>query len=176
MPAFGDSLTFGTGAPPGSAWPVTLGRRLPTLRVIGAGVPGATAVDSAQRLAGALEEHRPVGVLLGLGGNDFLRRMPLEDTRAALAAMIGRCRAAGARVMLIAVPQPTLLSAVADSLSDHPVFAELARVERIDLLEQAWSTVLSDPALRSDPIHANERGYARFAELVEAQLRRAGWI
>lgn len=173
--AFGDSLTFGTGTDPGSAWPVRLARAS-GWRVTNAGRPGATTDTGLQALGGALAESRPGAVLLGLGGNDFLRGVEAARTEANLVELVARCRAADARVLLIAVPRPSVFAAAARALSDHPVFEAVGRRSGTPVLADAWSDVLSTPALRADPIHANAQGHERFAVLLTARLRELGWL
>ena len=172
--ALGDSLTFGTGAPPPAAYPAVLAE-LTGWSVVNAGVPGDTAAQGAARLPALLDTHRPALVLVGLGGNDFLRQLPLADTRTALAQACQAARAAPAQVLLIAVPRPTLLSRVSDSLDDHPVYGELSEQLRVPLHRRGWSEVLQDPALRADDIHANAAGYRQFAQGLLATLRAVGY-
>ena len=57
--AFGDSVTFGTGAAAGEDWPTLLARST-GWRVTNAGIPGDTAEAGKERLAALLEEHQPV--------------------------------------------------------------------------------------------------------------------
>jgi acyl-CoA thioesterase I len=173
--AFGDSLTFGTGADPENAWPARLALKS-GWRVANAGRPGATTETGLQALEGALTETRPSAVILGLGGNDFLRGIDPARTEANLVDLVGRCKAEGARVLLIAVPRPSVIAAVARSLSDHPVFETVGKRHHTPVLADAWSEVLSQPSLRADPIHANAQGYERFTMLLLARLGELGWI
>lgn len=167
--ALGDSLTAGFGASPGADYPSRLAART-GLKVINGGVSGDTSAQALARLPELLRQ-KPQLVLVGIGGNDFLRRLPLTETRANITAIIAACRAAGARVMLIAIPAPTLGAALG-SPSDHPLYAEIAATEKVPLLENLWSPILGDSALKSDEIHANAAGYDRFAERLATALRR----
>lgn len=173
--ALGDSLTYGTGATPETAYPAAL-EPLTGWQVINAGVPGDTAAQGVARLPALLEEHRPALVLIGLGGNDFLRRLPEADTRAALTQACQSAAAAGAQVLLIAVPRPTLMSRVSESLDDHPLYGDLSEKLRVPLHRRGWAEVLQDPALRSDAIHANAEGYRRFAAGLLASLRAVEYL
>jgi acyl-CoA thioesterase I len=173
--AFGDSLVFGTGADPESAWPARLARAS-GWRVTNAGRPGATTETGVQTLDGALAEVSPKAVLLGLGGNDFLRGLDPSRTEANLVDLVTRCKAGGARVLLIAVPRPSVFAAAARSLSDHPVFETVGKRSDTPVLAGAWSDVLSTPSLRADPIHANSQGYERFTTLLLARLGALGWL
>ena len=71
--ALGDSLTFGTGAPPEAAYPAELAR-LTGWAVVNAGVPGNTAAQASGRLPALLETAGAQLLILSIGGNDFLRR------------------------------------------------------------------------------------------------------
>lgn len=170
--ALGDSITWGTGATPDTSYPAELAR-LTGWQVVNAGVPGDTSAGALARLPALLQEHAPQLVLVSIGGNDFLRRLPLADTRANIRAICQQA-AAGAQVLLVAIPQPSALAAVARSLGDHPLYEELADELRLPLHAGGWAKVLGDPALRSDAIHANAQGYAQFARGLAQTLQEVG--
>jgi acyl-CoA hydrolase len=171
--ALGDSLTSGTGAAGGSDYPARLAG-LTGWNVVNAGVPGNTSAQARERLPQLLAEHTPRLVLLSIGGNDFLRQVPEDATRANIAAMLDEIRAAGAQPVLIAVPRPAVMAALLRSLDDHPLYEALAEEQHVPLFASGWSRVLSDPALKADQIHANAAGYERFARELHGFLREAG--
>jgi acyl-CoA thioesterase I len=137
-------------------------------------VPGDTAAQAAERLPALLAEHTPALVILSAGGNDFLRRVPVAETDAALRRAIGLSRDAGAQVLLVAVPQPSIGAALGAGLSDHPLYARLADELKLPLHANGWAKVLGDDKLRADQIHANAAGYRAFAEGLAATLRDIG--
>ncbi|MBC5785036.1 arylesterase [Ramlibacter sp. USB13] len=171
--ALGDSLTFGTGASPDSSYPTVLAR-LTGWNVVNAGIPGDTSAGALARLPGLLQEHAPALVIVGIGGNDFLRRLPVQDTRANVRATCEQARASGAQVLLVAIPELNVMAAVARSLGDHPLYAEIAEELKLPVHGGGWSGVLSDPALRSDAVHANARGYELFADGLAKTARELG--
>ena len=171
--ALGDSITHGTGAAPEASYPVQLAQ-LTGWNVINAGVPGDTSAQALARLPALLAEHQPALVIVSLGGNDFLRRLPEADTAAHLRRTVTVAREAGAQVLLVAVPRPTLAAAVGAGLSDHPLYEKLAAELSLPLHAGGWAHVLGDEKFKSDQIHANAAGYRAFAEGLVTTLRATG--
>ena len=173
--ALGDSLTAGLGAAPESSYPVVLSR-LTGWNVVNAGVSGDTSAQGLQRLPALLAEHRPALLLLCLGANDLLRRLPESAVLDNLRSACQQTRATGAQVMLIAVPRPSLSAAFTGSLTDHPLYALLADELKLPLQRQGWAEVLADERLSSDQIHANAEGYAQLAQSVKATAWAVGLL
>lgn len=173
--ALGDSITFGTGATPEASYPAVLAG-LTGWNVVNAGVPGDTSAGALARLPGLLQEHSPQLVLVSIGGNDFLRRLPVAETRANVRAICQQAAASGAQVVLVAIPELSALAAVARSLGDHPLYDDIATELKLPLHASGWAKVLSDPTLRSDPIHANDKGYGVFARGLAQRLKELGLV
>lgn len=171
--ALGDSITFGTGAAREASYPAVLAQ-VTGWNVVNAGVPGDTSAGALARLPALMEAHRPQLVLVSIGGNDFLRRLPPADTRANIRAICQQAAAAGAQVVLVGVPEATALAAVTRLLSDHALYEDIAGELKLPLHAGGWSEVLGDPALKSDAIHGNARGYEVFARGLAERLRELG--
>jgi acyl-CoA hydrolase len=145
-------------------------------RVVNGGVSGDTTAQALARLPALLQEHQPALVIVSIGGNDLLRQMSAAGARDAIREISRTARAGGAQVLLVAVPQVSLLAAGTGRLSDHPLYAELAEELKLPLHAQGWADVLSRSELRADNVHANAQGYRQFAEGLLQTLRKAGWL
>lgn len=173
--AFGDSVTFGTGAAPGQDWPSLLAAKS-GWRIINAGVPGDTAEAARQRIPALLEEYRPVLVIVELGGNDFIHRRAQKKVKEDLRQIIASIRASGARAVLVAVPELSLLGTVTRRPDDAPIYAELAKEEKLPLIADVFADILSRPELCADRIHPNAQGYRQMAEGFSAALQKTGLL
>ena len=172
--ALGDSLTFGTGASAETSYPTVLAG-LTGWNVVNAGVPGDTSAQALARLPALLAEHQPKLVIVSIGGNDFLRKLPESDTRTHVHAICKQSLAAGAQVLLVAVPRATVAAALGQ-MTDHALYAEVAKDLKIPLQREAWGEVLAQPDLRADTVHANARGYAQFARSVQGTAAAVGLL
>jgi acyl-CoA thioesterase I len=171
--AFGDSVTFGTGAEPGEDWP-TLLAAMTGWNIRNAGVPGDTAEAGKPRLRSLLDEQVPALVIITIGGNDFLRRRPANEVKENIRQMIRSSRAVGARVALVGVPELSLLAVVAGRPADSPIHAQLAREEGALLIPDVFSNILGQPDLCADRIHPNANGYRQMAKGILAGLQASG--
>jgi len=171
--ALGDSLTYGYGVNPKTAYPTVLAE-LSKWNVVNAGVNGDTSADVLTRVNENTEQN-PDLVLLGVGGNDVLQRIAPDTTRANIIATIDTLESNNIDVVLIAEPHLST-SALFGRASDNPLYEDIAEAEGIPLYSDGWSTVLSDEALKSDKIHANAAGYRQFAEGLHDYLKDEGWV
>lgn len=160
---FGDSLTEGVGAGSGEDYPSVLSRLIP-YPVINAGRPGDTAGDGLARLDAAVLRGKPRLVIILFGGNDFLRRVPLAETKKNLDEMIRRIHEAGAMVAVVVMR----LGLFTDEYG--PLYREIARERGAFLIAGALKGILSDAKLKSDAIHPNGAGYRLLAERIATAI------
>lgn len=167
--AFGDSLTYGTGAGDGESYPEILSELIGR-EVISAGVPGERTAQGLERLPTALAAYQPKILLLCLGGNDMLRKVSAGEIETNLRSMVDVARSRGVAVLLIGVPRPALIGGTAD------FYDRIA--DDLDLVYegQALNDILRDETYKSDPIHPNALGYRLFAQALAEALRGAGAI
>lgn len=171
----GDSISAGYRLAPEDAWPARLAARTGWV-VVNGGVSGDTTGQARERLPGLLEAHRPALVIVELGGNDMLRRSSLAEAARNLEAIIEQIRDAGARPVLMAIPQPSLAGAVFQALSDAPVYEEVADKMRVPLVADIVSDVLSDPAFKLDQLHPNAEGSRILADKAAEALHELGFL
>jgi acyl-CoA thioesterase-1 len=172
--ALGDSLTAPHGVTPEQAWPTLLAAKT-GWAVVNAGVSGDTSAGALQRLPGLIEEHNPQLVLVTLGGNDMLRRLPQGHTTANLGRMLALAKAHGAKTVLLATPKPSLAGAAFNNLSAAEFYREVAKESQVPLIEDAMAEVLSKTELKGDQLHPNAAGHALLAEKIFEGLKKIGY-
>lgn len=170
--ALGDSLTFGYGAKKGEDYPSVLGG-LTGWNIDNMGVNGDTSEDVLARLEAVIAK-KPKLVLLGIGGNDVLRKVSPTHTQSNIDSIIKNLQENAIAVVLIAQPHLSI-SALFGKASDNPIYKEIGKRWSIPVFSQAWSDILSNEALKSDKIHANALGYELFAKQLFAFLQKIGY-
>jgi acyl-CoA thioesterase-1 len=106
---FGDSLTAGLGTGPGEPYPdqlqLLLDQRGYHYRVVNLGISGNTTKDGVSRTDSVVALH-PALVVVEFGGNDGLRGLRIEDTRASLNQILATLRAARIPFVLAGITLP----------------------------------------------------------------------
>lgn len=158
----GDSIASGVGSGRGESYPDLLAARLGTEEVVNAGVSGNTTADGLARLDEVLAED-PWLVIVELGGNDFLRRVPPEQTEQTLRQILDRLIAARVVPVLVEldVPFGGRYLEIYDRLGDE---------YQVPVVEDTLGEILRDPALKSDTIHPNAAGQKVLAEAVLEEI------
>ncbi len=152
---FGDSLVEGVGATAGNTLPEQLGR-LAGMNILNYGVSGETTRDGLLQLDGALSKEPKVAIVL-LGGNDFLKKVPREETFRNLEKIVGAFQSRGAIVLVLGV-RSGIIAGGADE-----EFESLADRTGSVYVSDVLSGVFGHPDLMSDAIHPNDQGYAVIA-------------
>ena len=165
--AFGDSLTFGTGAGPSESYPAVLAQLIQR-KVVNAGVSGEISGDGQKRLPALLKQHRPALLILCHGGNDFLENRPEQQTINNIRAMIREAKSQSVEVVLIGVPKKGLI------LSAPLFYEEIADEFEIPYEAKLIPRILSRSNLKADYVHPNSSGYRQIAERIAELLRDAG--
>ncbi len=182
--AFGDSLFAGYGLEEQQGYPEQLEdamrERGLNARVIDAGVSGDTSAAGRQRLAFTLDaqEVKPDLVILELGGNDMLRGIQPDQTRANFEAMLEELRSREIPVLLMGMRSPPNYGEEYQQQFDS-LYGELAREYDVALVPFWLESIYEDQSLfLDDRIHPTAEGITELVEDtvddVEAALPPAG--
>lgn len=165
--AFGDSLTAGYGLPQGQGFvpqlQAALRRNGVRAHIVNGGVSGDTAAAARARLAWTLDglKNKPDLAIVALGGNDMLRGLPPERTRAELEAILIELDRRQIPVLLggmLAAPNlgPDYVGAF------NSLYPGLARRFGADLYPFFLAGVAGEPSLNlGDRVHPNFQGIKR---------------
>jgi acyl-CoA thioesterase-1 len=172
--AFGDSLTAGFGADPGKSFPDFLQKDLDEAglhwHVVNAGVSGNTTTDGVERLAEVLA-YKPRVTIVEFGGNDGLRGLPIETTRANLEQIVRALGDAGSAVLLAGMTLPPNYGP--DYIKPfQQIYVELAAKYKLARIPFLLEGVATHPNLmQRDGIHATAEGNEIVAKTVMRYLK-----
>jgi len=177
--ALGDSLTAGYGLPDGQglvpvlqAW---LRAKGADVTVVNAGVSGDTTAGGLSRLDWTLSsaEGAPEvkGLIVALGGNDMLRGLPPEASRANLEAILKGAEARHIPVLLVAMSAPANLGPDYQKAFDA-IYSDLAAQYHVALNPGFYAPLLGDPPdptrlapyLQPDGLHPTAEGVTKIVE------------
>lgn len=176
--ALGDSLTQGYGLPVEDglvpqleAW---LRARGNDVAMINAGVSGDTTAGGLSRIDWTLTPEVDA-LIVALGGNDLLRGLPPEASRANLDGILAKAQARGLPVLLIGLPAPGNYGPEFKQAFDsmYPDLAEAYGALLIpDFLRPLSAMAAENPGtavttyMQSDGIHPNAEGVALIVEAI----------
>jgi acyl-CoA thioesterase I len=172
--AFGDSLSAGFGADPGKSFPDFLQKDLDAAglhwRVVNAGVSGNTTTDALSRLRAVLA-YKPRITIVEFGGNDGLRGLPIESTRANLEHIIETLEGAGSKVLLAGMTLPPNYGP--DYIQPfQQIYVDLAAKYKVARIPFLLSDVAIHPELmQQDGIHPTAQGNEVVAKTVMRYLK-----
>ena len=163
--AFGDSLVQGMGSTDGNDFVSILSRKIGE-PIINLGVSGNTSADGLARI-NTVQAQDPKVVILLLGGNDFLRKIPTEETFKNIKQMVIELQQNGSVVVLIGI-QGGLLG---DPYEKY--FEDIARTRGTLYVPSVLKGIIGKTNMMSDAIHPNNAGYEKMAEKILPVLQKA---
>jgi len=170
---FGDSLSAGFGLEAGLSFPDFLQKKLDAEQypwhVVNQGVSGDTTEGGVARLDSAIA-LKPEIVVLELGGNDGLRGLPLEATRANLDQMIVAFQKGGAKVVLAGMTLPPNYGP--DYIRQfEKIYRDLATEHKTILIPFLLADIVTSDLryIQKDGIHPTAQG----CEIVSGTVLRA---
>lgn len=166
--ALGDSLTEGLGVKEDEAWPALIEKDLkeqfPKIRIINAGVSGATTAGGAGRLKWSLK-GKPDIILIALGANNGLRGLSLIEMKKDLSEMLrlSISQAGKKRVLLIGMELPANYGEEYRQ-GFSQTYRALAEEFEVPFFPFLLKGVALNPELNlRDGIHPNAKGHQRIA-------------
>jgi acyl-CoA thioesterase-1 len=156
---FGDSITFGYGADPGEDYPSAL-RKMSSIPIINVGIDGDTTAEAVKRVKTDVLDRQPLLVIIEFGGNDFLRKVPLEESVRNIRQMVDLIQASGAMVAIADVSAGLFLREYSQA------YARVAKEKQVIFIPQLLSGIITDPQKKSDFFHPNRDGYKIIAQRV----------
>ena len=165
--AFGDSLVYGTGASaPGQTDMFSLVSKDLGVSIINKGVPGDTTQDGLNRLDQDVLQQDPRIVLVLLGGNDYLQKLPKETTFDNLSQIIEKIENAGAAVILIGVRG----GAFVDRFEED--YKKLSLKYKTGYVPNILEGLITNRDYMYDSVHPNDKGYKIAAMRIEPVLKQ----
>lgn len=161
--AFGDSITAGAGVGPQAAYPSLLSQTL-GLPVVNLGRNGDTTETALNRLQQDVISADPWLVIVGLGGNDFLRQVPLAQTEQNLREIVTRLQQQGAIVVVLGMN-------VYPFNGDYEALYQRVATETQAHLIPGVLEGLNDTRYLYDQIHPNQAGHQILANRVAEGLQ-----
>lgn len=165
--AFGDSLFAGYNLDPRDSYPEKLENALRAkgmnADVINAGVSGDTSAAGLQRLEFTLaaQETPPALFILELGGNDLLRGLSPEETKANLGKMLTILREQKVPVLVMGMRAPPNYGPEFQAQFDA-IYRDLAKEYGAALIPFWLEDIYREPALfQADKIHPTADGIER---------------
>lgn len=162
--AFGDSLFAGYGVGQEASYPAQLQNALRARGinavVANAGVSGDTSAAGLGRLVFTLDAQKqaPDLVILELGGNDLLRGISPDQTRANLAAMLDELKRRKIAVLIMGMRAPPNYGPEYQAQFDR-LYADLARQYGAALIPFWLDSIYRRPDLyQADRIHPTTEG------------------
>jgi acyl-CoA thioesterase-1 len=177
--ALGDSLFAGYGLRSDQSYPVRLEAALRArgvnARIANAGVSGNTSAEGLARLAFTLDnqERAPELVIVSLGGNDMLRGLPPEQTRANLDALLTELDRRKIKVLLMGMLAPPNMGREYRGEFD-PIYPALAKAHHAALVPFFLQPVMGRPDLvQPDHVHPTAQGIERIVAATVDQVAKA---
>jgi len=162
--AFGDSLVQGVGSIEGNDFVSLLAARINT-PIINLGRSGDTTAEALTRIDSVLSKN-PKVVMVLLGGNDFLKRVPKHEMLSNLEKIITTIQNRGAVVILLGVRGGLITDGYESDLKS------LAETTGSAYVPNVLKGLIGDPKYMDDSVHPNNAGYVIIADRIYPVLEK----
>lgn len=171
---YGDSITAGLGLRDGEAYPEDLQKLLDArgyaYKVVNQGTSGATTKDALAGLPYVLRQH-PAVVIVEFGGNDGLRGLPVDQTRANLDQVLTALEKTHVKILLAGITLPPDYGRDYIRSFDE-IFRSLAAKHHIAVVPMLYKDLVNVPGtIQGDGIHPTAKGAAIIAGTLYSALQ-----
>lgn len=160
----GDSIAAGVGASTPEKGFVSLVAQRLGVPIANSGRSGDTTEDGLARIDADVLAHDPDIVVIELGGNDHLKRVPVAQTFANLDLLISRAQEKGAMVVVLGIRGGLF----GDGFDD--AFDALSERCGCIVVPDILDGIFGDGRYMADPVHPNDRGHEKIADKVAPVL------
>ncbi len=157
--AFGDSLVAGVGATSGNDFVSVLSRRIGA-PIINSGISGDTTADALARVDRDVVNQNPSIVIVFLGGNDIIQRLPMDQQFSNLRTIIQRIQNGGAKVIVVGIHNDIF------GVDYEAGYRNVASETGAAYVPNALPGILGNSQLSSDAVHPNDQGYQIVSDRV----------
>ena len=162
--AFGDSLIEGVGATPGKDLVSQLSKKIGE-PIINLGISGNTTAQGLARVD-RVAEYKPQVVLVLLGGNDYLQKVPKEETFKNLETIVSRIQNTGAVVVLLGIQGGVFTDPY------NTEFESLAQKKGAVYVSNVLEGLVGNSRYMSDAIHPNDVGYSKIVDRIYPEVKK----
>ena len=171
---FGDSLMSGYGLPEEDHLSVILEKSLKSegykIQVFNGSVSGDTSLDGLDRIEDELLDETYDLIIIGLGANDMLRRINLNQTKQNLDKIINIILDNNIKVILAGmVASPT--NGLSYKKKFDKIYPDLSKKFELELIPFLLKGVALNPNFNQDDrLHPNEKGVLIIAETIKRSI------
>ena len=177
----GDSLSAGYGVsnPETNGWVALMETQMrqegfltPSQTVVNASVSGETSAGGLERLSELLETHEPETVVIELGANDALRRQSMSTLGSNLQQMVKMSQDTGAKVVLIGIDLPGLMSMIGGGQLDNTI-DEAADQTKSWVVDYPLADVTDEGFMQEDRLHPTAQGQPMIKDALMPTIKKA---
>ncbi|MFH1771283.1 MAG: GDSL-type esterase/lipase family protein [Candidatus Omnitrophota bacterium] len=161
----GDSIASGSGVKKEESFIGILERKI-SKPIINSGIAGDTTENALRRIERDVLSKAPFLVIVELGGNDYLRKVPKSSTFRNLEGIIIKIQGYGAAVVLCDVSSNSILAGY------NSGFKKLSKRTGSILVPRMMRGILDDPSKKSDFIHPNKEGHRLIAQRIYEEISK----
>lgn len=152
----GDSIANGFGVNKKDSFAIQIPQSLGK-NPIKLGIDGETTSGLLARIDNELNKINSIAmIIISIGGNDFLRKLPEDSTKRNLDAIISKAKKHTNCIVIISVPSG-ILGGLTGGISS--IYNEVAKKYNILVESRSMPKILKDISLKLDQIHPNKEGH-----------------